>query len=340
MNPFTYSSPTDLPSVLDLLGKQWGRTEILAGGTDLLALLKDDIVAPSQLVNIKKVGELDSLIIDANKGLQAGCLVTLDELAREKRVTQLYPALAMALNDAASPQIRNMATLGGNLCQRPRCWYFRNGYGLLALDANGESLVLKGDNRYHAILGNTGPAYFVSPSTIAPVLVALGANIDIAGPKGSRSISLEEFYRIPLKPGEREHDLAPNEMVIRLKLPPPAMGSSTAYYEVRQKHGFDWPVATATVSFQKKGNDVTGASVVLGHVAPVPWRSKEAEAALIGKVIDDQVATDASNAALQPARNLGQNGYKVQVARVALQRAILEAAGAKIPSIHRRGARS
>jgi xanthine dehydrogenase YagS FAD-binding subunit len=211
---------------------------------------------------------------------------------------------------------------------------------LLALDANGESLVLKGDNRYHAILGNAGPAYFVSPSTIAPVLVALGANIDIACSEGSRSIPLEEFYRIPTKQGEREHDLAPNELVIRLKLPPPAAGSSTAYYEVRQKHGFDWPVATATVSFQKKGDNVTSASVVLGHVAPVPWRSNEAEAALIGKVIDEQVASDASNAALEPARNLGQNGYKVQVARVALKRAILEAAGVNVPSMHRRGVRS
>ena len=340
MNLFTYSSPTDLPSVLDLLGKQWGKTEILAGGTDLLALLKDDIVAPSQLVNIKKVGDLHSLAVDANKGLQAGCLITLDELVREERVAKLYPALAMALNDAASPQIRNMATLGGNLCQRPRCWYFRNGYGLLALDANGESLVLKGDNRYHAILGNSGPAYFVSPSTIAPVLVALGANIDIAGPKGSRSIPLEEFYQIPRKQGEREHDLAPNEIVICLKLQPPAVGSSTSYYEVRQKHGFDWPVATATVSFQKKRDIVTAASVVLGHVAPVPWRSKEAEAALIGKEIDEQVASDAINAALQPARNLGQNGYKIQVARVALKRAILEAAGVEVPSVHPRGVRS
>jgi xanthine dehydrogenase YagS FAD-binding subunit len=340
VNPFTYSSPTDLSSALDLLGKQWGRTEILAGGTDLLALLKDDILEPSQLVNIKKVGNLRSLVVNANKGLRAGCLITLDELAREKRVARLYPALAMAINDAASPQIRNMATIGGNLCQRPRCWYFRNGYGLLALDANRESLVLKGDNRYHAILGNTGPAYFVSPSTIAPVLVALGANIDIVGPKGSRSIRLEEFYKIPTKRGEREHDLAPNEIVIRLKLPPPSVGSSTAYYEVRQKHGFDWPVATATVSLQKNGDNVIGATVVLGHVAPVPWRSKEAETALVGKVIDDQVATDASDAALQPARNLGQNGYKIQVAHVALKRAILEAAGVNVPSIHRRGARS
>jgi len=172
------------------------------------------------------------------------------------------------------------------------------------------------------------------------VLVALGASIEIAGPRGSRSLALQEFYRIPGKPGEREHDLAPNEMVIRLRLPPPARGSWTAYYEVRQKHGFDWPLATATVSFQIEHNRVTSAVVVLGHVAPMPWRSKEAEASLIGKVIDEQVASDASNAALQSARNLGQNGYKIQVARVALKRAILEAAGEKVPSIHPRGARS
>src|SRR5262249_5838162 len=163
-----------------------------------------------------------------------------------------------------------------------RCWYFRNGYGLLALDADGQSLVLKGDNRYHAILGNGGAAYFVSPSTIAPVLVALGARIDIAGPKGSRSIPLEQFYRSPQREGEREHDHAPNEIVTRLKLPPPPRGASTAYYEARQKQGFDWPLATATVSLQKKHDRVTDASVVLGHVAPVPWRSKEAEAWLIG----------------------------------------------------------
>ena len=339
MNPFTYSSPTDLRSALNLLGEQWGKSEILAGGTDLLALLKDDIVTPSQLVNIKKVSNLQSLAVDASKGLRAGCLVTLDELARDRRVAKLYPALAMAINDAASPQIRNMATLGGNLCQRPRCWYFRNGYGLLALDANGESLVLKGDNRYHAILGTHGHAYFVSPSTIAPVLVALGAHIDIAGPGGVRSIPLEAFYRIPRKKGEREHDLAPNEVVIRLKLPPPPKRASTAYYEVRQKHGFDWPLATATVSLQRKHDQVTYAAVVLGHVAPVPWRSKEAEALLIGKVIDEQVASDASNAALQSARSLGQNGYKIQVARVALKRALLEAVGEKVPAIHPRGVR-
>ena len=337
MNAFTYTSPTNLPSALSLLAKSWGTTEVLAGGTDLLALLKDDVLAPSQLVNIKGIGSLHALKIDQKTGLHAGCLIKLDELASNQQIAKLYPALAMALGDAASPQIRNMATLGGNLCQRPRCWYFRNGYGLLARDANGESLVLKGDNRYHAILGNGGPAYFVSPSTIAPVLVALGARIDIAGPKGTRSIPLESFYRIPQKQEHREHDLHPNEIVAFVKVPPPSPGSSTAYYEVRQKHGFDWPAATATVSLITENKKVIKASVVLGHVAPIPWRSKEAEAALIGKVIDEDVAVAASRAALQPSRSLGQNGYKIQIARVALGRAIMQASGMTVPPPHPTG---
>ena len=340
MNPFTYTSPADLPSALGFLDKEWGGTELLAGGTDLLALMKDDVVAPKQLVNIKKIAGLHDLNCDAKTGLEAGCLVTLNELARDRGVRNTYPVLSQAIGDAASPQIRNMATLGGNLCQRPRCWYFRNGYGLLALDATGKSLVLQGDNRYHAILGNAGPAYFVSPSTIAPVLVALGAVIEIAAFHGTRTIPLENFYRIPQKEGEREHDLAPNEILIRLKLPPPERGASTAYYEVRQKHGFDWPVATATVSIVASRKKVATASIVLGQVAPTPWRSKQAEAALIGKAIEEQVASAAATAALQPARGLGRNGYKIQIARVALRRAILQAAGIQVPPAHPTGAKS
>jgi xanthine dehydrogenase YagS FAD-binding subunit len=331
---FTYTSPPALQSALHLLSKGSGKAALLAGGTDLLALLKDDIVAPAQLINIKGIQSLHTLKIDRRTGLRAGCLTRLNELAGNKQINALYPALAVALGDAASPQIRNMATLGGNLCQRPRCWYFRNGYGLLALDASGKSLVLKGDNRYHAILGNAGPAYFVSPSTIAPVLVALGATIEIAGPKGSRSIALEEFYRIPQKQGHLEHDLAADEIVAFVNLPPPSQNSSSAYYEVRQKHGFDWPAATATVSLITKQKKIVKASVVLGSVAPIPWRSKEAESALSGQAVNEELATAASQAALQAAHNLGQNGYKIQIARVALRRAILQAAGLPVPPPH------
>jgi xanthine dehydrogenase YagS FAD-binding subunit len=334
VNAFTYTSPPVLRSALHLLSQGAGKAALLAGGTDLLALLKDDIVVPTQLINIKGIQGLRALKINRNAGLHAGCLNTLNELACNKQIIALYPALALALGDAASPQIRNMATLGGNLCQRPRCWYFRNGYGLLALGASGKSLVLTGDNRYHAILGNAGPAYFVSPSTVAPVLAALGATIEIAGPKGLRSIPLEAFYRIPQKPGQLEHDLGPDEIVAFVKLPPPGLNSSSAYYEVRQKHGFDWPAATATVSLITRHKKIVKASVVLGHVAPIPWRSKEAETALSGQVVNEAVATAASHAALKTAHSLGQNGYKIQIARVALRRAILQAAGLPVPPPH------
>jgi xanthine dehydrogenase YagS FAD-binding subunit len=331
MNPFTYARPLDVSSALGLLGSAWGTTEILAGGTDVLALLKDYVLCPSRLVDINNIETLRTVEL-SDDGLDLGSLVTLDELANHKDVRRLYPALAEAIGDAASPQIRNVATLGGNLCQRPRCWYFRNGYGLLALDATGDSLALKGDNRFHAILGNGGPAYFVSPSTIAPVLVALGAIVTIAGPARARSIPLEEFYITPQKEGDREHNLEPNELVTRLRIPP--LQGSIAYYEVRQKHGFDWPLATATAVLTLSGSTIAKASIVLGHVAPTPWRASEAESLLVGQVVNESLAAKAGQSALQQARSLGQNGYKIHIARTCLKRAILQAAGIAVPPPH------
>src|SRR5207302_3077034 len=162
-----------------------------------------------------------------------------------------YPALAEAAIEAASPQIRNMATLAGNLCQRPRCWYFRNGFGLLPKDETGKELVTDGDNRYHAILGNEGPAKFVSPSTIAPVLIAYAAKIRLEGPKGKRELPLEKFYVVPKTETEREHDLQPNEIVTEVVVPP-ATNTKAAHYEIRQKEAFDWPLAVAAVALRMK----------------------------------------------------------------------------------------
>lgn len=326
MRAFEYASPRSKQQAADLLGASWGDAEILAGGSDLLALMKDDVVHPKRLVDIKQIPELRG-IRDSGAGLSVGALTVLADLQDDPRVRQKYPALAQALDDAASPQIRNVATLGGNLCQRPRCWYFRNGHGLLAQGANRESLVLKGDNRYHAILGNDGPAYFVSPSTIAPVLVAYGAKIRLFGPRGERELALEKFFRAPKTESEREHDLAPNEIVTEVVLPS-ADGNRSANYEVRQKDAFDWPYATATAVLGMSGNTVRSARIVLGHVAPVPWISREAEESVIGKPLDDETAAAAGRAAVAGARPLSRNRHKVQLARVALERALLAARGA------------
>jgi xanthine dehydrogenase YagS FAD-binding subunit len=307
-----------------LLGTAWGNTEILAGGTDLLALMKDDVVAPKRLINIKEIKDLRGISSSAQR-LRIGALTTLGDLADDANVKKNYPALAEALIEAASPQIRNLATLGGNLCQRPRCWYFRNGLGLLPKDETGRELVAAGENRYHAILGNDGPAKFVSPSTVVPVLIAYGAMVRIEGPKGKRELPLEKFFVIPRIDSDREHDLRPNEVITEV-LVPPATGVKAAHYEIRQREAFDWPLALAAVALKMSGSKVQTARVVLGYVAPVPWPSPEAEQALQGQPVNEESAQKAAEAALQHATPLSSNGYKVQLARVALKRAILKAA--------------
>jgi len=326
MRAFEYATPETKEQAASLLASSWGQAEVLAGGTDLLALMKDDIVEPKRLVNIKEISELHGVTYNA-EDLRIGALTTLGDLADNASVIQRYPALADALNDAASPQIRNMATLGGNLCQRPRCWYFRNGFGLLPKDSAGKDLVTEGENRFHAILGNDGPAKFVSPSSIAPVLIAYGAKMRIVGPKRQRELALEDFYVIPKTDTDREHDLQPNEIVSEIILPP-AASNRAAHYEVRQKQAFDWPLALAAVSLTMNGSTIQSARIVLGYVAPKPWISREASEALAGKSISEEVAKGAADAALRDAKPLSLNGYKVQLARVALKRAILKAGGA------------
>jgi xanthine dehydrogenase YagS FAD-binding subunit len=325
MRGFEYANPTTKEQAVGLLGNDRAEADVLAGGTDLLALMKDDIVAPKRLVNIKDIQELRGITV-SSKGLRIGALVTIQELADDARVREAFSVVAMTAIEIAGPQIRNMGTVGGNLCQRPRCWYYRAGFGLLAVNKSGEPLVPSGDNRYHAILGNAGPAYFVSPSTLAPLFIALGGTVRLFGPKGKREIPVDKFFVIPQKESDREHDLRPNEIVTEIVLPPLA-GIKAATYEIRQKEAMDWPLAIASVALSFSGNKVRSARVVMGQVAPVPWRSEAAEQALIGKTISEDTAKAAGEAAVVGAKSLGRNAYKIQLARVAVKRAVLAAAG-------------
>jgi xanthine dehydrogenase YagS FAD-binding subunit len=332
MQAFEYVTPSKKEQVATLLNEQ---SAILAGGTDLLALMKDDVVVPKRLVNIKQIDGLRGISYQPGSGLRFGALVTIAELAEDNALRQYYPMLAEAAIEAASPQIRNLATVGGNMCQRPRDWYFRNGMGLLASEQShdGVSFMIKGDNRYGAILGNDGPAYFVSPSTIAPVLIAYGAKIRIYSAKASgagvREVPLEKFFVTPTKVGEREHDLKPDEMVTELIVSPPSQSLKVSSYEVRQRAAFDWPLAHAAVALEMDGSTVKSARIVLGQVAPVPWVSEEAAAALMGKPINDDTAMAAANAAVTKAKPLSRNKYKIALTKAAVKRAILNAAAGR-----------
>ncbi len=324
MQGFDYVSAHSKEQVATLLSQN---AAILAGGTDLLALMKDYVVTPQRLVNIKDIEQLRGISYQPRSGLRLGALTTIAELAEAKTELAAYPALLEAANEAASPQIRNLATIGGNMCQRPRCWYFRNGMGLYPKAPNGKSMVVEGDNRYAAILGNSGPAYFVSPSTIAPVLIAYGAKIRLYSTRNSgggvRELPLEKFFVLPRSESELEHDLKPGEIVMELVVPSPASNLKVASYEVRQKAAFDWPLATATAALEMEGDKVRSARVVLGQVAPIPWLSPEAAQALTGNSITPENATVAATTALAQAKPLSHNKYKITLAKVAVRRAIM-----------------
>jgi len=325
MQNFEYANPTTKEQAVALLGNQWGETEVIAGGTDLLSLMKDFLVTPKRVVNIKNIAELRGITFNRAGGARIGALVTLEELI--DRLGKSLPALTQAAKEITSPQIRNMGTVGGDLCQRPRCWYFRAGFGVLAQDESGKPLVENGDNRYHAILGNDGEAKFVSASSLGPGLIALAAKISIFGPKGAREVDADKFFAAPKSANDRETVLAPNEIVTAINIPS-ALGVRSATYEVRQREALDWPLAAASVAFKlDSAKKVTSARIALGHAAPVPWKADEAAQFLVGKTITDDVAAEAGKIAVANARALSRNGYKIQLAQVAVKRAILQAAG-------------
>ena len=323
MQNFEYASPTTLQAAIHLLAEAKGDAAVLAGGTDLLSLMKENIAKPVRVVDLQKLKELKHIEYRPGTGLRLGALVTLDELIDNTDVQKQYPALVQAARGVTSPQIRGVGTVGGDLCQRPRCWYYRLGYGLLAT-YNGKAMVPEGDNRYHAILGNSGPAYFVSPASLAPALFALGAKVRLHGPEGARELEIDKFFVTPASEGELEHALKPHEIVVEIVVPP-AEGMKMAVYEVRQKEALDWPLAAAAVALEMPGDSIRKARIVLGHVAPVPWPCPEAEQVLAGKTFVEDLADEAGKAAVSKATPLSKNTYKVQLARVAVKRALLRA---------------
>jgi xanthine dehydrogenase YagS FAD-binding subunit len=320
MQNFEYANPKTIQEATGLLGSKWGEADVLAGGTDLISLMKDGVHAPKRLVNIKNIKELQG-ISKAGSGLRIGAAVTFDELMDNAAVRAQFPALHEAAAGVASPQIRNMGTVGGDLCQRPRCWYFRAGNGLLATK-DGKSLVVNGENRYHAIFPS-GEAYFVSASSLGPALIALGAKVKLVSATGNREVAVEKFFVAPQNENSREIALLPNEILTEIIIPGDKVRNAT--YEVRHKEALDWPLATASVALKMSGSKVNSARIVLGHVGPTPHVAAEAEKMLAGKSIDAALAEQVGAAAVSDAKPLSQNDYKIQLSKVAVKRALLAA---------------
>ena len=325
MKAFAYVNPTTEKDAVAAL-KTDGIALPLAGGMDLLSRMKDYIDQPDRIVNVKNA--LDQTITATpDGGLKIGAAVKIVDLAEHAQVARLYPAVIAAAGEVGTPQIRNAGTVGGNVNQRPRCWYFRNEEFNCFKKGGSYCFAVAGENQYHSIFGNDGPSHIVHPSSLAVPFVAYGAKFRVVGPSGEREVAAADYFTLPtVRNVLKENVLADDELMTHVILPAPGNVKS-GHYEVRYKQSHDWPLAFATIVLTMNGNTIRAARVVLGAVAPIPWRSQDAERALVGQPLDEQTAAAAGEAAVRGARPMSGNLYKVQIAKTAVKRAVMQAAG-------------
>jgi xanthine dehydrogenase YagS FAD-binding subunit len=320
---FSYSRPATLKDASALLGKERGKVALIAGGTDLLGELKDSTAAPERLVPIRHLKELQG-IRPSRTGVTIGAATLLADVAESEIVQRQVPLLAMATGKVGTPQIRNMGTIGGNLCQRPRCWYYRNNYPCFK---HGGSVCFSalGENDYHAILEG-GPSFIVHPSDMAPALVALGATVRIASRGRERNVPIEKFFVTPRQDPTRENILTPEEILTAIDVPQAPAGSRAVYVKEMVREVWDFALCSVAAMITVRDGVVRDARIVLGGVAPIPYRAAKAEAAVVGKPLDEASAEAAGAAAVDGARPLAKNGYKVPLTRAVVKRALLSLA--------------
>jgi xanthine dehydrogenase YagS FAD-binding subunit len=289
-----------------------------AGGTDLLGCLRDNVFSAKKVVSISGLKDLWGIQETKEGGLRIGALTTITEIAESETVRDRYPALAIAASEVASPQLRNQGTIGGNLCQKPRCWYYRGEFYCLR-KGGSTCYAYQGENQFHCIFGSSGICYITHPSDMAPVLFAYEAILHIAGPKGTRSLPIEKFYVLPGQDVKKETVLKPNEILTEILLPPQVKGLHSSYRKVRARQSWDFALAGVALALKFKGDRVEKASVVLSGAAPIPWRSKKAEQTLAGNTLDTDTITQAVDAALINSEPLEKNKYKIHLFRGILE---------------------
>lgn len=316
---FAYVRPRSLREAVQQAALPEARLH--AGGTDLLGCLRDRVFGAGRVVSLSGLQELRGIREHPDGSLRIGALMTLSEIASEPRLIERFTALSQGAGAAASPQLRNQGTLGGNLCQRPRCWYFRGDFHC-ARKGGDACYAVQGENELHAIFGGAG-CFIVHPSDTASPLVALEARVRVAGSAGERTVGIEEFFVLPEQDVRRENVLKTGEIVTEVIIPAPGTGTRSLYRKVRARGSWDFALAGVALALQTSSGVVRRARVVLSGVAPKPWRATEAEAAVLGKALVPETATAAAAAAVVGAEPLGQNGYKVELVRGVVEEALL-----------------
>lgn len=308
---FAYTRVTSVREAVAALSQPGARA--CAGGTDLLGCARDGVLEVKTLVSLRRIEALRGIAPAADGGVRIGALEPIAEIARHAEIARRYAALADAAASVASPQLRNQGTLGGNLCQRPRCWFYRGGYDCVRKGGDA-CFAMQGDNRYHCVFGGSS-CLIVHPSDTATALSALGASVTIAGVKGTRTLPVEAFFVLPEQDPRRENVLEPGEIVTEVTLPPVSSDVRSAYRKVRTRGAWDFALAAVAAQVRVREGRVREAHVVLGAAAPVPWRARDAEQALIGQRLEPKAIQRAAAAAVRGASPLEHNGYKVPMLR-------------------------
>ena len=324
MNAFDLQKPTSVEEAAALLPTSPDNREavLLAGGQDLLGELKDALVEPERVVNLKGIVGLDAMAWESDGSLTLGALVTLQTLAEEPRVLAELAVLAEAAQQVGSPQIRSVGTVGGNLNQRPRCWYYRNADSVCLKKGGTHCFAQLGENKYNAILGG-GPTFIVHPSDLAPALIALGASAMLVSPRGRRTVPLSEYYLLPADDGiTRETIREPDEVLSSVRIPAQNSDMRSTYLKFRERGSYDWALSSVALCLWMNEDTVTGVRLVLGGVAPTPWRCESSERLLVGNVVDEQTIRRVVDDALRQAEPLSDNAYKVPLTKGLVTRAL------------------
>jgi len=304
---FTYTRPKTLDNALAVLNDR--PALIHGGGTDLLGCLRDGILSTPTVVSLTAIEELHGVRLSPDGGLRIGALTTVAEVAADETVAKRYTALADAAGAVASPQLRNQGTIAGNLCQKPRCWYYRGDFDCLR--KGGEKcFAFQGENQYHCIFGGD-MCYIVHPSDTAPALAALRAVCRVSGPGSSRSVAVEKLHVPPSEDPRSETVLAPDEIITEVAIPPPLADLRSSYRKVRTRGAWDFALAGVALALTFEGAMVRSARVFLSGAAPVPWRAAGVEAAITGKALDEATIAAAAEAVIAGAEPLERNAYKL-----------------------------
>ena len=300
----------------------------IAGGQDLLTTMKEYITRPTRVVNLKGIRGLDKIESDGKGALRIGALVTLNKLEEDALVQKSFPGLAEAAHSVGTPQIRNLGTVGGNLCQRPRCWYFRLEEVVCLKKGGSECYAATGENKYHAIFGG-GPSYIVHPSDLAPMLLALGASVNVTGGEGKRTIPLDKFFTLPSDGNlRRENVLKNDEIITEVLVPASKFASNSTYLKFKERDSMDFAMSAVAAAVTIGANKtISEARIVLGGVAPIPWRVPKAEAALVGKTMNQDLLAEVAKTALQGAEPLAKNAYKIPLTQTLVRRALAKVGG-------------